>query len=499
MENTAIDEAEKEFIKKRDDKSRDYLSKQYFDLKNLAIILIDFVPYTNKAEMIKGLKELFAIEDNKQPMFNDCPKLDFCDMKEEGILSGGGYYPIGIIYNSDIKWQPIMGIKKKIPEEFLYIEIVLGQFVDFSYFIFYKGVLKKNYQNVGIKDTFVESDDWVKYNEKMANGKETRGLRAKGPRLEQSIRNYKKNLEHFLKPYSHGLFLNTNRVHTRLSCPNLKILSTKKIDFTNFQDWESKHHRFLRHIGFTYFYSQYSKMLVGYYEKHIFRERSIFEGLVFLASESDFKGKHYNGDPEAEIIDKIGFLGWDLFPLLQIMYWSSYTVEVLQPKWEREIENRMSEILSSEDSVELTQEAFDNTTNSYRAFNQHYLREKRNIEALKQNSKRFKRITSLIVELNSRSSSDNLFEDIIDGGNRFLEKEQEILDNIKNEYDLLFKYCNNMITMEFNMINVKLQNSMKWMTIAMLILAILTIIISIIDNYDKIASLWTAFFPKPYG
>jgi len=498
-----IDKIEEEHVKKGNERRRKQLEKEYFDIKNLEIVLVDFVPYERKEDMIAGLKELFRKEGDKQPVFIDEPRFDLIpDIKEGGVFSGGGSVHLGWILNSDLDWQPMhAAAQKKLPLEFTGLDITLGQFVDFSYYIVYVATIKEKYQNDGIKRIFIESGDWVRYTEKTPDGKEIRGRRAKGPKFEPTIRKYQKVLEDFLRPYSCGLFLNKNS-NKKLSCPNLKVLATPKIDFGSFKDWERKHIDFLRFTGFDITYSRCGNMLVGYYPERIFREWSIFEGLVFLASTVDFKADGY-ANPEHQICDGVGFLTErDLAPLLQLVYWTSFAMEIDRQKWEDEISSRLEEIrISREESLSI-QQVYDKIIESYQRFGQFFIEENRNIESMKQYAASTRaRITKMAEPIDSRFSllgNVNVFEDLTKYADTLLEMEKDMLKHLKDQSDLLFSYSNNLTNVNLSQTNIRLQKSMKWMTWAMLILTGLATILTLLAYGSAIQTWLKNIFPQPY-
>jgi hypothetical protein len=463
-------------------RSRERLQKQYVDIRNLGIILVDFVPYERKQDMIEGLRNLFKKEGEKQPIFVDEPRFDMIpDIKDEGIFSGGGTAHIGSVISSDLDWQPLQGIQRKLPNEFVYLDVTIGQFVDFSYWIAYAGLIKETHQNQGIERVFVESRDWVPYEKTTSDGRKIQGMKSKGPQVEQTIRNCQKALEDFLRPYSTGLFLNKLANKTEhFTCPNLKILSTQKIDFGSFQEWEMAHSDFMRFIGFERVYSRFDNMIVGYYPETAFRERSISQGLVFLASKADFKGDGYL-KPEDEIFDNVRFLLWDLAPLLHVIYWSSFAVEINRRKWEEKVESTIKEISSAQKrKPDVIQNICIDALNSYREFNQYFIEETKNLESLKQRSAFYRRLVTASQPLNSKFSNVNPFDDLAKYADRLLSMEKDMLENLKGRFDLLLTYSNMLANLDLSQTNINLQKSMKWMTLIMLVLTIAATVLTIL-------------------
>jgi len=489
-----------EMHRKGNERRRKQLEKEYLDVKNLEIILIDFVPYERKEDMTTGLKELYEKEGKRQPYSIDEPRLfSIPDIKQSGIFSGGGTVNLGWILNSDLDWRPMIGVQKKLPQEFLGLRVTVDQFVDFSYYIIYSGIIKEKYQNDGIRKVFIESGDWVKYREKTPDGKEIRGSRPKGPKLEPTIRKYQKVLEDFLRPYSCGLFLNKSNKDVHLSCPSLKVVSVGKIDFDSFQDWERKHIDFLRFIGFDLSYSRLDNMLVGYYPERVFGEMSIFQGLVFLASTADFKGDGYH-KPESEISDDVSLLTQHLAPLLHSIYWSSFALEIDRGKWKNELQSILREISASRKEKERTiQQTYDRVLESHRNFYEYFIEESRNHEEMTHNLAYFRQVVQGYTKpLNSRFSRSNfnLFEDLANYGVSVLKMEKEMLEHLKHRIDLIFSYSSSLTNMDISQTNIRLQKSMKWMTIVMLIFTIVTVILTIIAYGPGIWELIKQTFPQ---
>ena len=93
----------------------------------------------------------------------------------------------------------------------------------------------------------------------------------------------------------------------------------------------------------------------------------------------------------------------------------------------------------------------------------------------------FKRVTHRYTKpLDSGFSQVNLFEDLAKYGDSLLEIEKEMLRHLKSQIDLLFSYSTNLTNMDLSQTNIRLQRSMKWMTVAMLVFTIVTVILTII-------------------
>jgi hypothetical protein len=483
---------EQEFFEKRDKERRETLRKEYLELKNIGFILVDFVPYARKSQMIEGLKRLFSPEGSSQPIFPDEPRIDgIPDIRESGMLSGGGIASIGIIFNSDLGEGFVLGIQRKLPDWIQSVHVFVGQFVDYAYYTVYSCLIKENYQNEGIERVFTESEDWVPYQEKTLSGKEIRGRKPKGPQLEPTIRNYQESMEKYLRPFSCGYYLNSDNM-CAVSCPNLKILCVPKVDFTSFDQWEKNYLRLLNFIGFNFTYSKFEQMLAGYYRKSLLTEKpsSVFEGLVFLASLTDFKGDGY-GKPEIEIFDHVeSYVAYGMARLLHIIYWPAYNIEVTQKEWKKKNTNLLATIrdLRIRKNPKLN-DVYKSVLESYGGYNQYYLDEIENIRTV---TEELKRMAIHIAKTDPLAGSlkFNVFGDLFVGGKRFLSREKDNLDALKKEIDDLFRHCSDFVNMGLNETNLSLQRSMNRMTIVMLLLTFVTVAVPLIQYGPTLWSWW---------
>ena len=463
-------------MKKWSKKSQQRLEKEYLDIKNLEIILVDFIPYERKEQMIQGLKELFQPEVKTKGLFGD-PHLDFIpDMKKSGALSGGGTAKIGIIFNSDISWKPLTGIQRKLPEQFLALEITLGQLVDSMYYIIYCGTIKKEFYNEEIKKTFIASGDWVP--------DEKGGWIRKGPKTEPTIRRYQRDMERFLKNFSCGLFLNSSYAGEGFGCPNIKIISTKKINFDSLQEWEKNHLRFIDFLGFNVaVYSKYDGFLVGIPEDHLFKTYSVYAGLIFLASEDDFETNGYE-TIERAICGKIEWFSQDptshLIDLFHSVYWTNYHLEISGEKWGEEIKSTLDKIIFCADPNEISI-IYQRIIKMYHDFSSYFVDEKKNIQNLKKRVARAKKIASPVTPLKMRNFEVDVFKDLVGGSEMFLEMEDDRNDYLNSQFRSLFGYCKNLTNVSLSRSNINVQKSMHRMTIVVIILTIAMLAIMIIQ------------------
>jgi len=479
-----LEKSEKEHMEEMNKSSQQRLEKEYLHIKNLEIILIDFIPYERKDQMIQGLKELFQPEVKPEGAFAG-PCLDFIpDIKKSGVLSGGGTLRIGVIFNSDLDWKPLVGMQRKLPKEFLVLEVTLGQLVDSIYYIIYHCTIKKEFYNEGIKKTFIESEDWVP--------DERGGWVPKGPKLEPTIRKYQEDMEQFLKQFSYGLFL--NRSYTKegpLHCPNIKIVSTNKIDFDSLQEWEKNHLRFIDFLGFNIgIYSKYDRSLVGISQDRLFKTYSVYAGLIFLASEDDFEEEGYE-TVERAICSKIEWFvedpTLDLMYLFHSIYWTNYQMEVIGEKWDQNIKTSMDEMISSTKPGEITS-IYQRIIEMYRDFSNYFVNEKKNVKNLSKMLEKAKKITSPITPIKMRNFEVDTFKDLVRGSEWFLEMENGAIEHLRSQFQALFEYCRNLTNTNLSQSNVNLQKSMHKMTMLMVILTIAMLAIMILQIFPIITN-----------
>lgn len=488
-------EAEEKFLEESNSKTRERYKKEYLPLSALGLFLVELVPYEKKEQMIKGLKKLFE-DDNagSQPNFKifGQPNFEICDMREEGILSGGGNYEIGTIINSDISGT-VLGTREKLPKEFFYITVLVGQFVDFVYHVTFIIGLKDEYKTSGIEQKFIQFGDFIP-NSKGKNGEKQRGYHSRSLDAEPVLMEYEKLAEEFLRPYSCGLFLKTN---SKSKCPNFFVYSLPNIDFSNFQIWRNEHHNFLRFLGFDVIFCRFSNMLVAQDRQTLFPQKpnSVFQGLIFLASEDLYEGRDTQ-EKESEIIEELNFLGWEgLYSILTICYWSTFNIEITQSEFKKKTNQLINKIENSKkENNRDIYSLYDNVLKAYNDFTTYRLIETSNIKLFKEKMnhpdlKKFCTYSKALLK-----PEVNVFQDLYQGANYFLKTEEESLKEIQEEFDSLFQYCNNLVNMNLSKVNMKLQKSMNWMTVVMLVFTVATILVSLTPYYLQIWDFFKALF-----
>ncbi len=189
-----------------------------------------------------------------------------------------------------------------------------------------------------------------------------------------------------------------------MSCPSIKILSTKEIPFDNFEDWRNKHREFLNFLDLN---SQlpYSKFkskpyLLGfqnpvtnlspddpeYMFKRTFQltaDQELFPGLTILCSNEELKNEYLVGD----ILNRT----LNLFSVLFLaVYWPYYQMVVNQKLWENKIEVFNQESIKLKQLNEV-QELNKKIIFDYKNFELFYLTEFNNIDIFKSITKILKK------------------------------------------------------------------------------------------------------------
>ena len=500
IEKSAIEDRNK----KRDLERQAFLRKQYLPVKIVGLVLIDIVPYEKKQEMIAGLKRLFAPEGDCQPIFQDSVKFNAIpDIRTSGIMSGGRDVALGVILNSDLGEGLLQGIQRNLPFEISRISVSIGQFVDFAYHIAYTCRIKGGISN-SIEKTFIESLNWVSYEETNADGQKEKGERSKGPILEPIIQDCQKKIEEYLKPFSSGMFLAPNFSG---HCPTLKAYSIASINFKKFDNWRLFHFDLLKFLGFDFLYSRFDNMLVADYRESLIpsKPNSVFQGLVFLASEDMYQNKFYV-ESGNQILSNLDSLGWEgLSKLLTLYYWSTYNIELTQKKYEEKNSELLTKIncLKTEKQLSVF-EVQDSVLEAYNNFNNYRLAETGNLRVAKENSERFalKKLSKYSVPI--AKPEINVFYDLYEGSNYFIETENKKLKEIQDDFDSLFQYCTNCVNSTLNKTNLNLQKSMNFMTIVMLILTAVAVALAVAlalspyfsQIWDHFQSIWQVIIPQ---
>lgn len=484
--------------KEHNERSRKRLESQYFDVKNLAVILIDFVPYERKAEMIEGLKRLFQYDKlTPERIIARSINIDkIPDMKESGLLSGG-VGPIGTLLSNKISWTIPMGSVVELPDPFERIEIWIAQLVDFSYCLMYTFVLNDDYQNRGIRDSFVQSEDFVEYKESLPSGRNVKMFKPKGPEFEITLKAYEREAEVSLSKFSYGLFLNENYSPNR-PCPSVRVLSTPKIDFTNIEKWINDHFLFLRHLGMGWIFSRYNGALLTYQEFTLFGESAGFpKGITLLYSEQDIKTEP--GDSVEHIItyDTMMLTSHSFIEFLFPVYWAAYHINDLQRKWTKELEALASRSVASHNTAatpfqDIKQQTMQ-TIQFYGQFasvaNKERIHIRKMSERLDMYAKKFAK--EELTPMNLGRQEFNIYDDLQSGIERWLKQENQMLDEVQRQIETLHGYYRDLTNAELGFTNISLQNKVKWLTIAVVSLAAISAFVAIVTDWDAIISFFT--------
>lgn len=394
--------------------------KDFFEVNNLGIILIDFIPYENKENMVEEIKNLLGYKDmviteiteenyiekfSLKFAFDAIP--DFRKAKIP-ISSADSWVKIGVIWNSDDEKEGDNSgrILRDIPKMFSHIEISVGQYVDFAYIITYCGYLKKEFYNdIEIEKNFLKENEKTKLikfkEEKTEDSTRDWFIRlskmGREYNIEPNLKGYQLELENFFNKYKYGIFLNTESTKEGLPCPSIKILSTKEIPFDNFEEWRNKHREFLDFLDlnnwFTYSKFKSKPYLLGFQKplpnlspddsNYIFGEQKfqltayqeLFPGLTILCSNEELKNEYLVGD----LLNKTQ----KLFAVLFLaVYWPYYQMVINQKSWENKIEVINQETIKLKLLSEV-QELHKKIIFDYKNFELFYLTESNNIDIFK--------------------------------------------------------------------------------------------------------------------
>lgn len=494
---TEEDQEEKDHWKERNEQSRKHLEPQYFDIKNLAVIFLDFVPYERKNEMIEGLKRLFQYDklSAERIIAHDINIDKIPDMKQSGLPSGGGYTRIGTLLNSKISWTFPMGSVVELPDPFESLEIWVVQFVDFSYCVAYSCRLREDYYNRGIRETFVRSGDFVEDKEDQLTGSKIKMWRALGPEFENTIKAYETDMEVFLSQFSHGLFLNSDYASNK-PCPSVRVLSTPKIDFANIEQWVNDHFIFIRYLRIASIFCRHNGALLTYQIDKIFGEAGFPKGLTLLYSEQDIK-KESDNNIESYIIYLATLLATHSFAeFLFPIYWAAYHINDLQQRWSKELEKfaavSMQGKSTSPNLFDDVKQQTKKIIGFYGKFASIANKERINIRKMTERINLFgKHAREEVISMGLKKTMEfDVYEDLRSGIDRWLTQENLMLEEVQRQVETLQGYYRDLANTELGFSNISLQNILKWLTIAIVSLAAISAFVALVVDWDKIISLF---------
>lgn len=426
------------------------------------------MPYEKKELMKEKLIDFLG--EQKDFIGYDLSIKSLGDVKIEGIYHRG---PVGIVYNSDLDFEPWRGSQRELPIPFSSIEVFLGQTFDFNYYVIYICNIKEEYQKRGIKETYIPINDFV-------YDKETKISSRRGPELEPNIREYQTMIQTYLKDYSCGIFLEEN--DQIQNCPNIKILSMKNIDFENFKEWEREHRLLLMFLGYQYTYSQFNdSYLVGFSADELFQKKGYESGLIFMGSEEGFNYERY-GDLESGIIHKIKYLVRDFKfqSYLFSYFWMSYQLHININEWDQKINDVLSD-LKSKKGLDDIMTIHKNMIDERVIFDSYYNDEISNNRKMERNTEIFN-ISNRISPLSTNSREINVFETLTFGCKNNINQEKYSLEDINKHFESFFSYSNNLTNIRINKNNINTQR-------IAIIIAIISLLISTGGIYLSIKSI----------
>lgn len=483
---TVIKSPSKYSISNSNEIHRKRLESEYFDIKNLAFVLFDLIPYEKKDLMISKFEELFS--STQMSIYEGGIKKRIRDFtsKESRIIK----MRLGSIYNSkktkSFEKQPLANEKKVIfnldmvmldlPVEIDYIDISIGQEVDFSYYVYYYCYINKDYWNKDIRYTFVHSQDSVEY-----QTKDGIGWNPRGPEFDPTIRDYEDKTVKFLSNYVEGLFI--NKEFSNNSVPSIRILSTSSIDISNVSEWERRHFKFLRYLRLNFFnidhYNKCSYSFIFFQHDTIFETTDVSKGITMLYPE-----QYVPESGDREIIDAILSSSKvyvdSIINYFHAYYWSAFNIYYHLEHKKKELKEITKYMLSDKSNSLDQKKNMGRIANFYVNFSTYSNKEKINIRISRENFK-YKRDLEGPPVFTIRLYQFEFFKTMSKIIEEKLDTENILIEDIQKQIDILFSYYKDVSNFDLNFSNILLQKGIRSLTIITIILTAINVIMTVID------------------
>lgn len=428
------EELEKEFEQREMERRKE----ESFPIRNIGLVLLEIFPVEKKEALLEGLKKLY--ENSEIPSL----------LTMEGVLGAGWSHNFPIVASKDSTYWPGEGlIKKDIPKPFKLIEVLVGQYYQFCYYLQFNCIIRSEFQS-GIAESYIAEHNY--------------------DQIEPKIRDYQRQIESFLATYLPGMFL-SQRESTRLRCPSIRILLTDDIDFDDFEKWTGPHFGFLRYLGLDGPASRLGPYLVEYQPDHLFKEQGIFGGFTFVCSQSDYR--QISQELETELTDNVAFhFRTALIMWFVTIYWATYKLECELPEWENKLsplEEELRGLLAARKyAISSIGQIYSNLLLLQIDYEAEALSEEKRISIIRRTLSRRKGLKSDKALVFFKIEFDVLQD--FSEGLRYLDEERDLLAFVRRKITSSVDQCK-----QYN--DFALQTSMRTLTLAAVVLALVALFV----------------------
>lgn len=443
------EDLDKEFQQKFEQKEKERRQQESFPVKNIGLILLEIFPVERKEALLEGLKRLYDK--------TEVPSL----LTMEGVLGAGWSKNFPMIASKDSKyWTGEELIKKDMPKPFKLIELLIGQCYQFCFYLEFKCTIHSDFQD-GLAESYITERDF--------------------DRIEPKIRDYQSQIESFLEPYLPGIFLSQKK-NSQLRCPSIRMLTTEKIDFDDFEKWTTGHFRFLEYLGVLGPASRLGSYLVVYQPDHLFKQQGIFGGFTFVCSKADYN--QVSATLEDELISNIAFIFQTALILWFVaIYWTTYKLECELPDWENKVsplEKELRDLLATRKfSIRALGRIYSNLLLIQVDFETQALSEEKRLSVMERTLSHRKAISSDKALPFFKSEFDVLKD--FSEGLRYLKEEHELIAFVRRKITSSVDQCK-----QYS--DFALQTSMRTLTIMAVVLAMVAVVAPFVK--DIWAHLW---------
>ena len=449
--------------------SRERKKEESFDIKFLAFVLVDIIPYKKKDNLISDFERLFSLPRTGVRLRSI--KSQIRDITEGGV--GGFKVRLGDVHNinrlSPNRSQPVSsgetfvydndGVKTELPDAIDRIEIWLGQDVDFCYYVFYFCYINKDYQRIN-RDTYIHSDDLVSFSDEFGVGDKPRG-----PDHDPTLATYENEVALFLSQFASGLYL--EKYTSGKPVPSIRILSTPTINFSNLSEWGDKYSIFLEYMRISRYYHVYHRSIISLQTDRLFQKSFLSKGITLLYSEEILPNDKFSPDQlydrirgDSSVFTKAAM---DYFVPL---YWSNFYIYSTLADWKTKLKGKLSEISSDSITLKELENKVTEILNLHGQFAGFNTEEKVNIRTSRNAFNILKRLkgppsfTVFLYEIELFKQISNLIE-------TSLSNEKMLIDDIEKEINMLTSYYRDRSTLKVGFTNIDLQQQLKILTIIM--------------------------------